>query len=321
MEWRFDAVDPTSTALLRDEVVAYLRRHGDPASDFDAAAVIVSELLSNVWRHTDRVAWVQAVWPADRAIVVVRDVGPGFDWQPAPVPVDAIGGRGLYIADRLAESVTVDRRAGGSVVTVVLPVSRIPAVSLDPPRHRLDRLPALAEATPGTGFGRESFLRALAVQLAENVEERFGPDDAEALVAQVGIDVGTQMEAEYRAAVGHHGPFDAAHLGACFVRLKAAIGGSFTVVDIADEHVTLENTACPFGPVVQHAPGLCRMTSSVFGGIAARATGTEAVVGLEERIAVGDARCRVTVRFGSAAGETTWGHRYRPETTDVTPTD
>lgn len=36
------------------------------------------------------------------------------------------------------------------------------------------------------------------------------------------------------------------------------------------------------------------MTSSVFGGIAAR-NGTDAAVQLEERIAVGDPECRVTV--------------------------
>jgi hypothetical protein len=41
------------------------------------------------------------------------------------------------------------------------------------------------------------------------------------------------------------------------------------------------------------------MTSSVFGGIAARNTGG-AVVQLEERIAVGDPQCRVTVWLGRA---------------------
>ena len=54
------------------------------------------------------------------------------------------------------------------------------------------------------------------------------------------------------------------------------------------------------------------MTSSVFGGIAARTTNSEAVVSLDERIAVGDPQCRVTITFGDAVRPATWGHRYRP---------
>jgi predicted ArsR family transcriptional regulator len=131
-------------------------------------------------------------------------------------------------------------------------------------------------------------------------------------VAQVGIDVGSQMEAEYRASTGYDGPLDAVHLGEVFVRLKAAIGGDFRVTDIGENQLTLENHACPFGTDVQRAPGLCRMTSSVFGGIAARSTHTETVVSMVERIAVGDPQCKVTITFGDAVAASTWGHRYRP---------
>jgi anti-sigma regulatory factor (Ser/Thr protein kinase) len=67
----------------------------------------------------------------------------------------------------------------------------------------------------------------------------------------------------------------------------------------------------PFGDVVRQAPGLCRMTSSVFGGIAARNTGGAAVV-LEERIAVGDPECRVIVWLGSdKPGRWERAHDYR----------
>jgi hypothetical protein len=55
------------------------------------------------------------------------------------------------------------------------------------------------------------------------------------------------------------------------------------------------------------------MTSSVFGGIAARNHG-DAVVLLDERIAVGDPECRITVLLGpAAAGRTPGGHRYRAD--------
>ncbi len=49
--------------------------------------------------------------------------------------------------------------------------------------------------------------------------------------------------------------------------------------------------------MLRRAPGLCRTTSSDFGGIAARNSGGASVV-LEERIALGDPDCRVVVWLG-----------------------
>ena len=62
----------------------------------------------------------------------------------------------------------------------------------------------------------------------------------------------------------------------------------------------LGNRRCPFGAAVQREPALCRMTSSVFGGIAARSASRSSVV-LEERIALGDPECRVVVWLGDEA--------------------
>ena len=292
--------------------MAYLRRHGEAGADYDGAGLVISELLSNVWRHTTSAGWLETVWRNDCATLIVRDVGPGFDWTPTEVAADAVGGRGMIIVDAVTTDMNVSRRTVGSQVTVTLPIRRARAVSIDPPVRRVQSLPALEESTVGAGFGRDAFLRALVVQLASTTDLQLGPDVSEGLVAQVGIDIGSQMEAEYRASTGHDGPLDAARLGECFVRLKAAIGGDFRVADMGENHITLENHACPFGTEVQRAPGLCRMTSSVFGGIAARATNSETVVSLDERIAVGDPQCRVTITFGDAVDSTTWGHRYRP---------
>lgn len=79
-----------------------------------------------------------------------------------------------------------------------------------------------------------------------------------------------------------------------FVDLKEGIDGDFFVIDADEDRIVLGNRRCPFGEAVMSAPALCRMTSSVFGGIAARNAGG-AAVHLEERIAVGDPECRVTV--------------------------
>jgi predicted ArsR family transcriptional regulator len=104
------------------------------------------------------------------------------------------------------------------------------------------------------------------------------------------------MEREYRRAHQLVGRLDPSTIGDLYVRLKAALDGDFEVVEASDERIVLTNRRCPFGDVVKKAPGLCRMTSSVFGGIAARnSTDGVASVVLEERIAVGDPGCKVVV--------------------------
>ncbi len=214
------------------------------------------------------------------------------------VEIDALpeGGRGLFLVTHLAPVLEAEaRRGGGMTVTVELPVKKPVAVSYDPPRRTTGALPALSEARPEGGFGKESFLRALVVQLARAIELSAGPDLAAAAVAQVGIDVGGQMEEEFRVAQSIVGRLTPDQLAHCYVRLKHAIDGGFYVLEATHERIVLGNRRCPFGDVVQLAPSLCRMTSSVFGGIAARNNDEGAAVLLEERIAVGDPGCRVVV--------------------------
>jgi hypothetical protein len=86
------------------------------------------------------------------------------------------GGRGLFIVSNVSGWMTVAaKRAGGSKVTVELPVTRAPERDIDPPRRRAGSLPAPQEVRPDGSFGKESFLRALVVQLAEAVERNEGP--------------------------------------------------------------------------------------------------------------------------------------------------
>ncbi|HEY0391575.1 MAG TPA: methanogen output domain 1-containing protein [Solirubrobacterales bacterium] len=146
--------------------------------------------------------------------------------------------------------------------------------------------------------------------MARSVEGEEGPEAAEALVAQVGANIGSRMEDEYRRARDIVGALRPDQVADLYVRLKAAIDGDFYVIEANEERIVLGNRACPFGDAVKRAPGLCRMTSSVFGGIAARNFG-EASVMLEERIAVGDPECRVVVSLASqSAAGNELGHSY-----------
>lgn len=316
MDWYVDTTSPSAVGELKTQIDRYLCRHGNGEDDDLAdARTIISELLGNVTRHASGPAWVSLLWSGPQPVVTVYDLGPGFTLKPR-LPDDPLaeGGRGLYLVAHMAERLTAAVRAsGGARVSAVLPVTR-PEVSAPEPTQEpppADALPTLAEAQAAGAFGRESFLRALVVQLAQAVEAAHGPAAAEAAVSEVGAAVGGQMEAEYRAAREVVGRMTPEQIADCYVRLKQAIDGDFFPIEITDDRIVLGNTRCPFGDAVRRAPALCRMTSSVFGGIAARNTDREASVVLEERIAVGDPGCRVVVYLDRPADDPTVSHRYR----------
>lgn len=308
MDWYADSTDLGAIVWLRHECDAYLRRHASPESDVEGAVLAFSELTSNAAEHATGPLWVSVDWTAGKPIVSVHDLGPSFDAGSIRMPDPTqVRGRGLAIAADIAEQIEVEARVGGGTrVQAVLPVTRPIEPSYDPPRRSRGLLPELEEAT-SEGFGRESFLRALIVQLAQELERSQGPSVAEAAIAQVGTDVGAQMEEEFRLAREIVDAMSPEVVGECFVRLKHAIDGDFYVIEANDQQIVLGNRRCPFGEAVQHAPALCRMTSSVFGGIAARNFGEVSVM-LEERIAVGDAQCRVVVDLRPDPARP--GHRY-----------
>ncbi len=321
VEWVLEQDGAEAVSALRREVMAYVRRHGDADSDFAGAEIVVAELVSNAFEHAPGPAWVRVAWDDERPELEVHDLGPGFELQPHLPGTLQASGRGLFLARALADDLArAGKAAGGSKVTATLPVRRRREASHDPVRSSLAPLPAPEEARADGTFGKESFLRALVVELAQAVEGTQGPDVAEALVAQVGTNVGHRMEEGYRAARSITGRLSPKQMADLYVRLKGAIDGDFYVIDADENRIVLGNRCCPFGEVVRRQPGLCRMTSSVFGGIAARNTGASAVV-LEERIALGDPECRVVVWLdGAAAARPRAGHFYadarQPETPD-----
>ena len=310
MDWFLDRQDRRVPTALRHDIRDYLARHADPDADQLAdAELIAQEMVANAIDHSDGPIWVSLEWSEIHPVLTVRDMGATFA-LPDRVPDTAQPrGRGLWLISQLAPEFTVAARRVGKVVESVLPVTR-PVEPLDPPRQTVNPLPHLSEAAPRGGFGRESFLRALVVQLANAVEAQQGPDAAQRAIAQVAVDIGGQVEQEFRQATGTTGAeLSPEQIADCVIRLKAAIGGSFRVVDVTGDRIVLVNSQCPFGPEVRQSPSLCRMTTAVFGGIAARNTGRAAVT-LEERIALGDPGCRVVIHLGEAAATATRAHHF-----------
>ncbi len=333
MDWYLPADAPEELQPLRQALVGYLRRHGEPGSDLDSAELLIAEAVGNAVRHTAGPVWVSLTWRGRHPRLSVYDMGQGFDpallvgparpddlllgagarsaGRPGPeqgavgqdqdfIDLSAVpeSGRGVPLMRTLAPTLEGRQRTGeGMVVSMSLPVTRPGTVDHDPPTNRSNALPMPEEALPGGGFGKESFLRALVVQLAQAIETQHGQDAADAAVAQVGADVGGRMEEEFRRAEAVVGQLTPEEMGRCYVRLKHAIDGGFRVLEATPERIVLLNDRCPFGGAVVRAPSLCRMTSSVFGGIAARNSEEGASVLLEERIALGDPGCRVVVNL------------------------
>ncbi len=336
MDWYLPGDDAVGLQALRHQVRDYLVRHGEAGARVEDAELVVQELVANAVEHATGPVWVRLSWVTPEPVVDVWDLGPGFSLDQAghapvrvetepgatgsstpdlPLPsLSGEGGRGLFLVTHLAHQFDVaSRRGGGAHVSARLPVRRAPSRSIDPPPLATTSLPDLDEAQAGGGFERESFLRALVVQLSQAVEHTAGPDAGEDVVAQVGIAVGGQMEKAFRRARDLAGRLTADELAECYVNLKHAIDGGFYVIEVTDDRIVLGNTRCPFGDAVRKSPALCRMTSSVFGGIAARnSSGGRAAVVLEERIAVGDPGCRVVVHLEQAPAETAaFAHTYR----------
>lgn len=153
---------------------------------------------------------------------------------------------------------------------------------------------------------RDVFLRTLLRELSGTLQDVVGVDEAAGFISVVGQRVGDQIDREYKAALGVS-VLTREQVADVLVDLKRRILGDFYIVEESDEKIVFGNRLCPFAEKVVGRPSLCMMTSNVFGSIAAQNLGYAKVV-LEETIAEGHGRCRVTVHLkptpeaGAASG-------------------
>ncbi|MDP4172242.1 MAG: methanogen output domain 1-containing protein, partial [Bacillota bacterium] len=137
-----------------------------------------------------------------------------------------------------------------------------------------------------------TFLAKLITQYAHIHKKTIG-NVADEYVRQIGIRTGEWIESFYG---DKNTSWTVDQYANVIVDLKNSIGGHFYISEVYEDHVVVKATACPFGEAVLDAPHLCNMTSSVFGGIAARKFGY-GKVSLRKRIAMGDQGCEVAVYF------------------------
>ncbi len=131
----------------------------------------------------------------------------------------------------------------------------------------------------------------------------------EAFIQKIVLNSSEVLEDIYRNSHGIKGTLSMQQFGELLVNLKNTIGGQFEVAEQTDDCLRLKTSRCPFGASVESAPALCHMTSSIFGGIAARNYGY-AKVELKKRIALGSDHCDICIHRNPASCEDVIGDEY-----------
>jgi predicted ArsR family transcriptional regulator len=142
---------------------------------------------------------------------------------------------------------------------------------------------------------RDIFLRTLIRELAGNLQDIVGLEEASGFVSLVGQNMGNAIDEHYKKALGTS-QLNQPQVADVLVDLKRRIKGDFYIIEQDEDKIVLGNRACPFAEKVIGRPAMCMMTSNVFGSIAAENLGY-AKVELQETIALGDPGCRVVVHL------------------------
>ena len=152
------------------------------------------------------------------------------------------------------------------------------------------------------------FLQTFVLELMHAFEQQ-GRGHSEELIEYIARTAGRFFEETYREERNITEPLDLDSYADLIVGLKNKIGGGFSLAS-SDRHcIKVVNRCCPFGEGVTHFPELCRMTSSVFGGIAARNFGY-AKVEISKSIARKDEGCEVCVYIDTEAAKGRPGLEY-----------
>ncbi|PSJ16134.1 sigma 54-interacting transcriptional regulator [Nitrosomonas supralitoralis] len=160
----------------------------------------------------------------------------------------------------------------------------------------------LSELTP------ISFLQTIILELM-HASEQQGQKHCEELIEHIARTAGCFFEETYRNNTHKIAELDIESYTELILGLKNNIGGNFSLVSSNKDCITVANTSCPFGEQVINNPELCRMTSSVFGGIAARNFGY-AKVEIKKSIARKDGKCEVCVYTNHQAAKGHAGIEY-----------
>lgn len=161
---------------------------------------------------------------------------------------------------------------------------------------------AFADLTP------EEFLQTF-INEARRIAPFASCSSLQSFIQQIVFKSSACWEEKYREIERLTGQLTPDRYAELIVSLKNSIGGEFKVVSSDHGQIQIHANRCPFGSLVHSAPGLCHMTSSIFGGIAARNFGY-AKVELQRRIALGSQSCDICIHLDPVSAETALGDEY-----------
>jgi len=159
-----------------------------------------------------------------------------------------------------------------------------------------------------------SFLQAFIVQSVKVAESNGSKveSDSDRYIEQVGLTASHCLEEGARTCLGYSGSITSDQYADVIINIKNRIGGNFSRASSDPGTIRVVNSCCPFGDSVREAPELCRMTASVFGGIAARNFGY-CKVELRKRIALNDRHCEVCIYTNPEDARDKPGDEYHSE--------
>ncbi len=156
------------------------------------------------------------------------------------------------------------------------------------------------------------FLQTFILELM-HASEQLGEENSQQLIEHIARTAGCFFEEVYRQdQIEKDGPLNVENYIELILGLKNNIGGNFSLGSSSPDCISVNNSRCPFGEKVSNFPELCRMTSSVFGGIAARNFGY-AKVEIAKSIARQDGCCEVYIHLDAEVAAARPGIEYRDD--------
>ena len=144
--FRFRFADALLATHARQLFIVYLSGQVSPDCDLFTVELVFGELLGNVARHAPGPVDVEIVWEDAGARLEVWDDGPGYELNLAVPDLLEESHRGLFLVAKCADCLRVERRAGRTVTSVLLPIERAVATGSV---NALDEVRMNDRATPG----------------------------------------------------------------------------------------------------------------------------------------------------------------------------
>jgi serine/threonine-protein kinase RsbW len=274
VEWCVDTRILGASAVLETEICAHLLRHCVEPGAVELARATIQQALRS---RPPGMLWVGLDWEDPFPQLEVYRLRDG------QMPTGLLAPGVARCHDQLA--LRTASLAGTEPQRTRLPVARAFEGDLDPhPRARGGIVDGLPLSVAGAMTDELAASRTL-----EEAAARAGATMAEQVAAS------TELPADSPAEIAE-----------LFIEAELQLGGDFHLVSTTETRAVLGNRRCPFGPSAHR--GVCRFTSSLAGGLAARQAGA-AEITLDERLAMGDAQCRLIVDLGTPTGRLT-SHRY-----------